>query len=95
MARNQHGSHGTTDIFHASVLLQTQYHSGKWKHKKRLLFCVRLVKDNMQDGCIALIYYLLGSKALTMLSTSTSCYIKQDKVAVFQAGLVMETIDCY
>ena len=30
-----------------------------------------------------------------MLSTSTSCYIKQDKVAVFQAGLVMETIDFF
>ena len=34
MARNQHGRHGTTEIFHTSVLLQTQYHSRKWKHKK-------------------------------------------------------------
>ena len=80
MARNQHGRHGTTEMFHASVLLQTQYHNRKWKHKKILLFYVRsvkhdvqLVKHDLQDGCSALIYYLLESKTLTMLSTNTSC----------------------
>ena len=95
MARNQHCRHGTTEIFHASVLLQTQYHSRKWKHKKRFLFYVQLVNHDLQDGCSALIYYLLESKKLTMLSTNTSCFKKQGKVAVFQAGLVIETIDCY
>ena len=95
MARNQHGRYGTTEIFHASVLLQTQYHSRKWKHKKRFLCYVRLVKHDLQDGCSALIYYLLESKALTMLSTNTICSKMQGKEAVFQAGLVMETIDCY
>ena len=48
MARNQHGRHGTTEIFHASVLLQTQYHSWKWIHKKILLFYVQLVKHDLQ-----------------------------------------------
>ena len=68
MAKNQQGRHGTTKIFYASVLLQTQYHSQKFKHKKRLLFNVRsvkhdvrLVKHNLQDGCSALIFYLLES----------------------------------
>ena len=95
MGRNQHGRHGNTETAHASVLLQTQYHSHKWKHKKRWLFYLRLVKHDLQDGCIALIYYLPESKMLTMLSTNTSCSKKYGKVAVFQAGLVMEIIDCY
>ena len=95
MARNQHGRHGTTEIFHASVLMQTQYHSQKWKHKKRLVFYVRLVKHDLQNGGSAMIYYLLESKPLTMLSTNTGCSKKQGKVAVFQTGLVMETIDCH
>ena len=95
MARNQHGRQGTTEIFHASVSLHTQYHSRKWKHKKRLLFYVRLLKHDLQDGCSALIYYLLESKTLKMLFTNKSCSKKQGKVAVFQAGLVIETINCY
>ena len=92
MTRNQHGRHGTPEIFHAPVLLQTQYYSQKWKHEKRLLFYVRLVKHDLQVGGSALIYYLLKSKTLTMLSTNTSCSKKQGKVAVFQAGLVIETL---
>ena len=60
-----------------------------------MLFNVWLVKHDLQDKCSALIYHLLESKMLTMLSTNTNCSKKQGKVAVFQAGLVMETIDCY
>ena len=88
MARNQHGRHRRL-MKKPQKGFMPQYccvHNITVENgyiRTDCCFYVRFVKHNLQDGWSALIYYLLKSKMLMILSTNTSCSKRARSGSIF------------